>query len=155
MGKILAFLSKIGKWIYANKFWLTPIFKFIINSIKKSKVMSETLVPKEVIKDLTKKIDAAIKLKGIMETLDGIVIGFLLGFINSFGYKKLSPEYRDLVSNFLTDISEGNWDAVDESGAALLTKIVDIPNMDEDKEFQAFKSALSFLIDLLGLSKPE
>ena len=91
-----------------------------------------SFISKELLKDVKTKLDDIIKLKGVAEAVDGLVIGFALDYANDNFSDKIPVKYQDEVILLLTAFVSSDYNMLSEATASAIDEIVDLPFADED-----------------------
>lgn len=104
---------------------------------------------KETINTLTDFLDEQIKLSGIYETLDGLVIKTVLNvFNNKFG-DQIPDELNPVIDNLVAAIEAEDWDEVVVQLSLLLSALIHTPLIDgTPEEIEAYKTLLVFVFEM-------
>ena len=114
----------------------------------------------EKIKLVAEKIDSALKFSKISQSIENkwlrIVVNALEmvdGTIAKAGLSmminKIKPQYHPIVEIYLDCIINDDYEGVALNTANVLNALVDIPGVEEDREFAIFHAALLAILDLL------
>lgn len=92
------------------------------------------------------KLDEAVKLKGLLEIVDGYFFKVAISIVDN----TLVDKVRDDVKVQLTELAlagqEGDLDRVEEVSTNILNTLIDIPVLDEGSEYMLFRGAVLMLV---------
>jgi len=108
-----------------------------------------SFITNELLKETKKKLDDIIKLKGIFEAVDGMIIGFALDYLNNNYAEKIPVEYQDEVILLLEAFVEGDYNKLTDAMAGAIDEIVDLPFADEDATAKFFAMNVKMVKDFI------
>lgn len=108
-----------------------------------------SFIPKELLKAVKVKVDDVVKLKGVMEVVDGVVIGFGLDYLNDNYASEIPQKYQDEVILLLEAFVDDDYNKLTDSLASAIDEIVDFPFADEDDTAKFFAFNLRMIKDYI------
>ena len=108
-----------------------------------------SFIPKELLKETKTKLDDIVKLKGILEVIDGLAIGFALDYLDDNYAEKIPVPYQDEVVLLLEAFVEGDLDKLADVASGTLDELVDLPFADEDATAKFLAMNVKMLKDFI------
>ena len=108
-----------------------------------------SFINNDLLKDAKKKLDDIIKLDGILETVDGFVIGFALDYLNKNYADKIPEKFQDEVVLLLEAFVNDDYDKLTDATSQAIDEIVDLPFADESATAKFFAVNLKMLKDFI------
>lgn len=104
---------------------------------------------------IQKELDDFIKLKGLLEMVDGYAIGYIISLLDDLATKKLKPEYGLQLNYVFDNAREGDYDMACNLMGRFLTAVIDTPVIDgsqyeEDLYDSAVKTLFIVFYNLLN-----
>jgi len=93
-----------------------------------------SFIKDQLIKDVAKKLDSLVKLKGIAEVLDGVLFKFALGMLSDKFADKIDIGYQDEVILLLEAFVSEDYSKVTQGTVDVLNQVIEIPSLNEDEE---------------------
>lgn len=97
-------------------------------------------------KKIAELLDEAIKLKGILELIDGYVFKAIITFGDDALLDKLPENFKLKLSAIADAVLAEDVDNAEILVAEILNELVNIPVLDEDSEGLLFKAAVQFIV---------
>jgi hypothetical protein len=108
--------------------------------------MEKGIYTTEQEKKLADLLDNAIKLKGILELIDGFVFKALITFVDDNYIDKLSVELKTKLADIATAVINNEVDVAEQLSAELISSLAKIPGLDEDAETLLLKGVIQVLV---------
>ena len=114
--------------------------------------MSEKgILTSELESKLASMLDDVVKLKGVLEAVDGMAFKIAITAIDNNLADKIPEPYKTTISELLVDIlQEQDYAAACEKAADFLDSLIDIPGLDDPTEEMIFKGIFSVVAGLLA-----
>ena len=97
-------------------------------------------------KALATMLDDAIKLKGILELIDGYVFKALITFVDDKYLDQLQSNVKGKLAELATAVIAKDVAAAETIAADTLNMLIDIPGLDEDAEGLIFKGIVEIVV---------
>jgi len=104
------------------------------------------ILTREQEKVLAGWVDDAIKLKGILELVDGYAARVIITFVDNTGLEKLPEELKVSLSELVTAAMDKDIETVETKAAEILDSLLDIPGLDDEAEALLFEGAVKILV---------
>jgi len=99
--------------------------------------------------ELSNSLDNLVKLKGILESVDGIAFKMVITIIDNNIAEKIPSPYKETLAVLLIDIFEDkDYNAAAEKAAVFVDGLVDIPGLDDPTEAMVFKGIFTTVAGL-------
>ena len=85
-------------------------------------------------KALAQKLDEAIKLKGILELIDGVVFKALITLLDDQLVEKLPEGIKTSLAAIATAVINNDVEAAETLATDLINGLIDVPLLDEESE---------------------
>jgi len=108
--------------------------------------MEKGILTLEQEKTLASLVDETIKLKGVLEFIDGYVFKAVITFIDDTYVDKLKEEIKVQLAAVVDAIMKNDVALAEELAGDLINNLVDIPGLDEDTEGLLFKGVIEILV---------
>ena len=97
-------------------------------------------------KILTEKLDEVIKLKGILEIIDGYVFKAIITFVDDTYADRIKEDIKVRLALLADAVIKEDITESERLAASLINYLVDIPGLDEDAEGLLFKGTIEILV---------
>ena len=97
-------------------------------------------------KILTEKLDEVIKLKGILEIIDGYVFKAIITFVDDTYDDRIKEDIKVRLALLADAVIKEDITESERLAASLINYLVDIPGLDEDAEGLLFKGTIEILV---------
>ena len=97
-------------------------------------------------KALAVKLDDAVKLKGLLEIVDGYLFKGIITIVDDEFIHKLPEAVKYSLQNLASACIDEDIDLASEFVGDLLNNLIDIPMLDETSEGLLFKGAINLII---------
>jgi len=108
--------------------------------------MEKGIITAEQEQVLAQKLDDVIKLKGILEILDGYLFKSLITFIDDSYADKIKLETKQRLSFLADAVIKEDLEESEKQAALLINFLIDIPGLDEDAEGLLFKGVIEIVV---------
>lgn len=106
----------------------------------------EGIFTKEQEVKLAGLLDDVVKVKGLLEIIDGYVFKAIIGFIDDEFVDRLDPELKEKLSELAEAVLNEDVDTAETLAAELLNYLIDVPLIDEGTEGVIFNGIVTFVI---------
>jgi len=100
-------------------------------------------------KVLSGLLDDAIKLKGVMELLDGYVFKAVITFVDDKYVDKLKEEIKVQLASIVEAVMANDVPLAEQRVTDLVNSLIDIPGLDEESEGLIFKGIIEVLVGVI------
>lgn len=97
-------------------------------------------------KKLSELLDNVVKLKGIIELIDGYVFKVLITFLDDTFADKLSTDIKTKLAALADAVMNEDVDTAEQIVTDIVNSLVDIPGLDEEAEGLLFKGIVELLV---------
>jgi hypothetical protein len=104
------------------------------------------ILTREQEKVLAGWVDDAIKLKGILEIVDGYAARAVISIVDNSGLEKLPEELKVDLGELVTAAMDKDIELVEEKAALVLDSLIDIPGVDDEAEAILFEGAVKIIV---------
>ena len=114
--------------------------------------MEKGILTSEQEKQLSQIVDNVLKLKGLLELVDGFLAKVLISLLDDVVVDKLKTEVKIELAALVDAVFANDVPLAEELAAQILNDLVDIPGLDEEAEGLIFKGAIELIVGAI-LSK--
>jgi hypothetical protein len=100
-------------------------------------------------KKLAGMLDDIIKLKGILEMIDGLVFKALITFVDDRYADKLKEEIKLKLAALVDAVMAEDLPLCEQLAADIINTLIDIPGLDEEAEGLIFKGVIELLVGVI------
>jgi len=100
-------------------------------------------------KKLAGMLDELIKLKGILEMIDGLVFKALITFVDDKFADKLKEEIKVKLAALVDAVMAEDLPLCETLAADVINSLIDIPGLDEEAEGLIFKGVIELLVGVI------
>jgi hypothetical protein len=97
-------------------------------------------------KKLAELLDNAVKLKGVLELIDGYVFKAVITFVDDKYIDKLAVDIKTKLAALVDAVMAENVELAETLAADLINTLIDIPGLDEEAEGLLFKGIIEILV---------
>jgi len=108
--------------------------------------MENGILTVEQEKKLASLLDDAIKLKGILELIDGYVFKAVITFLDDKVVDKLKEDIKIKLAALVDAVLAEDVDLAETLATDLVNALIDIPGLDEEAEGLIFKGVIEILV---------
>jgi hypothetical protein len=105
-------------------------------------------------KFLAKCVDDAIKLKGVLELIDGYMAQYSLTIIENIIEKnvEVGEPLKDNLNRLVEAVEAKDLEAVEVLAATILDSVINIPGLDDESEKLMFEGAVKLIVGALKIA---
>ena len=104
------------------------------------------ILTKQQEKVLAGWVDDAIKLKGILELVDGYAARVIISIVDNTGLDKLPEELKSDLGELITAAMNKDVGLIKEKAALIIDNLIDIPGIDDEAEAILFEGAVKIIV---------
>ena len=104
------------------------------------------ILTKQKEKVLAGWVDDAIKLKGILELVDGYAARVIISIVDNSGLDKLPDELKESLNKLVTAAIDKDLQKVEAEAIIILDSLLDIPGLDDEAEALLFEGAVKIIV---------
>jgi hypothetical protein len=108
-----------------------------------------SFIPRDLLKETKTKLDDIVKLKGVLEAVDGLAFGFTLDYLDDNYAEKIPEKYQDEVLLLLEAFVENDLDKLAAVASGALDELVDLPFADEEATAKFLAMNVKMLKDFI------
>ena len=113
--------------------------------------MGNGILTSELESKLATMLDDVVKLKGILETVDGLAFKIAITAIDNNVADKIPEPYKSILASLLIEIlEEKDYPAACQLASDFLDELVDIPGIDDPTEKMIFTGIFTVIAGLLA-----
>lgn len=95
---------------------------------------------------LSEKLDNVVKVKGVLELIDGYVFKALLTFLDDTYVDKIKEDLKVMLASLADAVLNEDIDEAEIIASEIINTMVDIPGLDENAEGLLFKGIIEILV---------
>lgn len=100
-------------------------------------------------KKLAELLDNVIKLKGVLELIDGYVFKALITFLDDKFADQIKVEIKLKLAELVDAVLAENIELAEELAAEVINMLLDVPGLDEESEGLLFKGIVQLLVGVV------
>lgn len=108
--------------------------------------MEEGILTLEQEKKIASLLDELLKLKGIIELIDGYLFKAVITFVDDKYVDMLSVELKTKLAALVDAVLAEDVEAATQLATDLMNSLIDIPGLDEEAEGLLFKGVLEIIV---------
>ena len=108
--------------------------------------MAEGIFTEEQEKKLAGLLDDVVKVKGVLEWVDGYIFKAIISFVDDRFVDQIKEDIKVKLAALAEAVLAEDVELAEELAADLLNDLVDIPVLDEEAEAVIFKGAIEFIV---------
>ncbi len=100
-------------------------------------------------KKLAELLDDVIKLKGVLELIDGYVFKALITFLDDKFADKIKVEIKVKLGELVDAVINKDLESGETLAAEVINMLIDVPGLDEESEGLLFKGLIQLLVGVV------
>jgi hypothetical protein len=100
-------------------------------------------------KKLAELLDDVIKLKGVLELIDGYVFKALITFLDDKFGDKIKVEIKIKLGELVDAVLDVDLERAETLAADVINMLIDVPGLDEESEGLLFKGLIQLLVGVV------